>query len=182
EDLKGCFGQNCMPNQVDIELVGQERGERRVKEGIGLEKQKEGEGVVCGQVQQRSQVDVFSLNYVQINREARISERIVTQSDRREDAAEPDAIVTPLGPLNALNDNNCNDNQRNDNDDNNNINNLKNQHNNNELDNNKNNNKHCNCNEDAVNKQSNNNDDTDNKQHKGNDDTNNNNDDKIEQE
>ncbi|KAA6357431.1 MAG: hypothetical protein EZS28_047042, partial [Streblomastix strix] len=26
----------------------------------------------------------FSLNYVQINREARISERIVTQSDRRE--------------------------------------------------------------------------------------------------
>ncbi|KAA6400472.1 MAG: hypothetical protein EZS28_003998, partial [Streblomastix strix] len=57
--------------QVDIELVGKERGERRVEERVGLEKQKEGE------------YDV-SLNYVQINRETRISERIMTQSDRRE--------------------------------------------------------------------------------------------------
>ncbi|KAA6364942.1 MAG: hypothetical protein EZS28_039531 [Streblomastix strix] len=58
EDLKGCIRQNYVPNQVDIELVGQERGEGRVKEGIGLEKQKEGEGVECGQVQQRSQISV----------------------------------------------------------------------------------------------------------------------------
>ncbi|KAA6365232.1 MAG: hypothetical protein EZS28_039241, partial [Streblomastix strix] len=99
------------------------------------------------------------------------------------DAAEPDAIVTPLGPLNASKDNNSNDNQRNNNDDNNNINNQNNQNNSNdEINNNRNNYKQRNSNEDAVNKQSNNDDDTDNKQRNDNDDANNNNDDKIEQE
>ncbi|KAA6354112.1 MAG: hypothetical protein EZS28_050361, partial [Streblomastix strix] len=56
EDLKGSLRQNYMPNQVDIELVGQERGEGRVEERVGLEEQKEGEGVECRQVQQGSQI------------------------------------------------------------------------------------------------------------------------------
>ncbi|KAA6391026.1 MAG: hypothetical protein EZS28_013445 [Streblomastix strix] len=54
------------------------------------------------------------------------------------EAADPDAIVTPLGPLNASNDNNNNDNQCNDNDDNNNSNSDNKQRNNNDDTNNNN--------------------------------------------
>ncbi|KAA6366720.1 MAG: hypothetical protein EZS28_037753, partial [Streblomastix strix] len=155
EDFKGCLRLNLMPNQLDIEMVGEKRCEERVEERVDLTKQKDKE-------------DALSLNQIQINREARISKR---------DAAEPDAIVTPLGPINASNDNNSNDNQRNDY---NNINNQNDQHNNSdEIDKNYNNNKQFSSNEDAINKQSNSNDDTDNKQRMGNDDANNNNNDKI---
>ncbi|KAA6382675.1 MAG: hypothetical protein EZS28_021794 [Streblomastix strix] len=92
------------------------------------------------------------------------------------EAAEPDTIATPLGPLNASNFSKI--------DDNNNINNQNNQYNNNdEIDNNSNNdNKQCNNNEDADNKQCKSIDDSDNMQRKGNDDANNGNGNKIERE
>ncbi|KAA6388316.1 MAG: hypothetical protein EZS28_016152 [Streblomastix strix] len=56
KDLKGCVGQNNMPNQVYIELVGEERGDAIVEEKVGMEKQREGEGVKCRQVQYGSQI------------------------------------------------------------------------------------------------------------------------------
>ncbi|KAA6366440.1 MAG: hypothetical protein EZS28_038033, partial [Streblomastix strix] len=82
--LKAAQQQNRMPNQVDIELIGQERGERRVEERVGLEKLNQGEGVECRQVQQGSQTRVGGCRNRRINREARISERIVKQSDLME--------------------------------------------------------------------------------------------------
>ncbi|KAA6362474.1 MAG: hypothetical protein EZS28_041998 [Streblomastix strix] len=58
QDLKGCLRQNCQPNQVDIELVGDKRGEGGVEERLGLQKLKEGESMESRQVQQGSQISV----------------------------------------------------------------------------------------------------------------------------